>query len=214
MSGFELSSLHPHLGQETLTWRTVQRRGRNCVLKKFPDNVGLHSMSFIFLLLSFLFFMSWHWKFLFFSGAVFAPYLLKLSPSVPGSGHSARVSAEQECTNSLLCTTVRLRECAGVLLSVRRTVLLLFVRKIFSFSQKIPISSGNVLFQSRFKNMHAVFVNNLPECYKLSLKSISINNKCVLCPIVEWGYWCCWGSGVTVWLGPAGAWHPCSVPLI
>lgn len=129
MSGFELSSLHPHLGQETLTWRTVQRRGRNCVLKKFPDNVGLHSMSFIFLLLSFLFFMSWHWKFLFFSGAVFPPYLLKLSPSVPGSGHSARVSAEQECTNSLLCTAVRLRECAGVLLSVWRTVLLLFVRK-------------------------------------------------------------------------------------
>ena len=164
----------------------------------------------------FPFYFSWAdtESFFFFSGAVFPPYLLKLSPSVPGSGHSARVSAEQECTNSLLCTAVRLCECAGVLLSVRRTVLLLFVRKIFSFSQKIPISSGNVLFQSRFKNMHAVFVNNLPECYKLSLKSISINNKCVLCPIVEWGYWCCWGSGVTVWLGPAGAWHPCSVPLI
>lgn len=146
MSGFELSSLHPRLGQETLTRRTVQRRGRNCVLKKFPDNTGLCSMSFIFLLLSFLVFKGWHWKFQFylffwssFSTLSFKTYSLCFWPRAQCTGfYWTRMHQQPDvCRCEAACVrwgaSVCLRDCASLICQ----------KEIWCFSQKIPISSRN-----------------------------------------------------------------------
>lgn len=129
----------------------------------------------------FPFYFSWAdtESFFFFSGAVFPPYLLKLSPSVPGSGHSARVSAEQECTNSLLCTAFRLRECAGVLLSVWRTVLLLFVRKRSSVLAKryrypVGMCYFNRCSKIRMQSLWITCLNVASWVWKASLSTINV----------------------------------------
>lgn len=99
LSGFKRSSLRPHLGQETLTWRTIQRRGRNCVLKNFPDNIVLTVCHFSFFYFPF-YFSRPDIEGFFFSGPNFPLCLpLLLAPgSVHQSSSAAQMYTEFACT--------------------------------------------------------------------------------------------------------------------
>lgn len=133
----------------------MQRRGRNCVLKKFPDNMGLYSMSFIFFYFPFSFSRADIGSFFFFSGANFPPYLLKVSLSASGSGLSASSIAqtcmEPACASSQAVCMCRDAEVAWMSIQEPSSHFCLadasqiWQIESFCFSQKISLFSGKVV---------------------------------------------------------------------